>query len=368
MSADQARFATFVLAVLLAFLLVWALVIGQGIILPIFTAIISVYILSAAAEAMGRMPVLGRLPSMVRRFLVLIGFVLCLIGFGLVISTTVDQLMAAAPAYKDNLATFGQDIADLFGLQALPSWEQIRNTVFPELDLKDFVLGFLGSVTSLGSGLFLVIVYAIFLVAEEGALARKLGAAFPKERAERITALYGETNRKIGDYLAMKTLVNAILGAVSYVIMLAMGVDFALFWAVTIALFNYIPFVGTVAVFFPIVLSLAQFGSLTATVVLAALLLLAQLVSDNVLEPKLYSRQLNLSPFVIIVALSFWSAVWGLPGAILAIPITSMIAIICDAFPATRFIAIFLAERLPGEDARAGTAPASRKRTRRAAA
>src|SRR5690606_2465253 len=83
--------------------------------------------------------------------------------------------------------------------------------------------------------------------------------------------------------------------------------------------------------------------------VLAALLLVAQLVSDNVLEPKLFSRQLNLSPFVIIVALSFWSALWGLPGAILAIPITSMLAIICDAFPATRFIAIFLAERLPGE-------------------
>ena len=78
-------------------------------------------------------------------------------------------------------------------------------------------------------------------------------------------------------------------------------------------------------------------------------MLVAQLISDNVLEPKLFSRQLNLSPFVIIVALSFWTAIWGLPGAILAIPVTSMIAIICDAFPATRFIAIFLAERLPGE-------------------
>jgi predicted PurR-regulated permease PerM len=144
----------------------------------------------------------------------------------------------------------------------------------------------------------------------------------------------------------MKTLVNAILGTVSYVVMLAMALDFALFWAVLIALFNYIPFIGTFAVAFPIILSLAQFGSLTTTVILAALLLLTQLVSDNVLEPKLFSRQLNLSPFVIIVALSFWSAIWGLPGAILAIPITSMIAIICAAFPATRSIAMLLADRV----------------------
>ncbi|MBN9021134.1 MAG: AI-2E family transporter [Rhizobiales bacterium] len=367
MNEDQARFATFVLAVLLVFFLVWVLVIGQGIILPIFTAIISVYVLATAATAMGRLPLLRHLPSMVRRLLVLAGFVLCLVGFGFVISTTVDQLIAEAPSYKDNLAEFGQSLAGMFGLKAVPSWEQIRNTVFPQLDLKDFVLGFLGSVTSLGSGVFLVIVYSIFLIAEEGALSRKVAVAFPKDRAERITALFGETNRKIGDYLAMKTLVNVILGAVSYVIMLAMGIDFALFWAVTIALFNYIPFVGTVAVFFPIVLSLAQFGSLTTTLVLAALLFIAQLVSDNVLEPKLYSRQLNLSPFVIIAALSFWTAVWGLPGAILAIPITSMIAIICDAFPATRFIAIFLAERLPGEDPAPARKPARRPRAKRVA-
>lgn len=368
MNADQARFATFVLAVLLAFFIVWVLVIGQGIILPIFTAIISVYILATAANAMGRLPLLGRLPSMIRRLLVLVAFVLCLIGFGLVISTTVDQLITAAPEYKDNLADFGQSVANIFGLKAVPSWDQIRRTIFPEIDLKDFVLGFLGSVTSLGSGLFLVIVYAIFLIAEEGTLARKVGAAFPPDRAQRITALFLETNQKIGDYLAMKTLVNVILGAVSYVIMLAMGLDFALFWAVTIALFNYIPFVGTVAVFFPIILSLAQFGSLTTTLILSALLFLAQLVSDNVLEPKLYSRQLNLSPFVIIVALSFWTAVWGLPGAILAIPITSMVAIICEAFPATRFIAIFLAERLPGEQAPVSRKPIRRPRAKRAAA
>lgn len=363
MTPDQARFATFVLAAILAFLVVWLLVVGQSIILPIFTAIISVYVLSKAADAMGRLPLLDRLPSLVRRLLVLIGFVLCLGAFALVISTTVDQLMTEAPTYRENLAAFAANVADFVGLKAIPTWDQIRTTVFPELDLKDLVLGLLGSVTSLGSGIFLVVVYAVFLIAEQGSMVHKLEAAFPQgDRASRIAKLFSETNQKIGDYLAMKTLVNVVLGAVSYVIMLAMGLDFALFWAVMIALFNYIPFVGTVAVLFPILLSLAQFGSLTTTLVLAALLLVAQLISDNVLEPKLFSRQLNLSPFVIIVALSFWTAIWGLPGAILAIPITSMIAIICEAFPATRFIAIFLADRVPGEEP-----PAERARPRRRA-
>jgi predicted PurR-regulated permease PerM len=368
MNAEQARFATFVLAVVLAFLLVWVLVIGRGIILPIFTAIISVYILSIAAEAMGRLPVLNLVPAFLRRLLVLVGFVLCLVGFGFVISTTVDQLMVKAPDYRENLAGFASGVADMVGLEKIPTWDQIRNTVFPEIDFRDVLLGLLGSVTSLGSGIFLVVVYAIFLVAEQGSIARKVSAAFPKDQAERVTRLFADTNQKIGDYLAMKTLVNAILGAVSYVIMLFMGLDFALFWAVMIALFNYIPFVGTVAVLFPILFSLAEFGSLATTLVIGGLLLLAQLLSDNVLEPKLFSRQLNLSPFVIIVALSFWSALWGLPGAILAIPITSMIAIICDAFPATRFVAIFLAERLPGDPPPETSFKPRRRRAKRAAA
>ena len=353
MTPEQARFATFVLGVILAFVVTYVLIVGKGLILPVFTAIISVYILSAAAEAMGRLPFLDRVPSMVRRLLVLAGFVLCLVGFGFVISSTVDQLIEAGPTYRDNLTGFARSVADLFGLERLPTLDQVRDAVFPEVDFKDLLLGILGSLTSLGSDIFLVVVYAIFLVAEQGSIPRKLAVAVPdKERAARIAGLFTEINRKIGDYLAVKTLVNVILGAVSYAVMLAMGLDFALFWAVMIALFNYIPFVGTVAVLFPIVLSLAQFGSLSFTAVLAGLLFLTQLVSDNVLEPKLFSRQLNLSPFVIILALSFWTALWGLPGAILAIPITAMIAIICDAFPATKFVATFLAERLPGDAAR----------------
>ena len=150
--------------------------------------------------------------------------------------------------------------------------------------------------------------------------------------------------------MAIKTLINVILGVVSYLIMLFMGVDFAVFWAVLIALGNYIPYVGTVSVLFPIVFSLAQFGSLATTLILAALLTLAQIVSDNMLEPKMIAKQLNLSPFVIVVALSLWSALWGLAGAILAVPLTSMLAIIFAAFPATRFLAVLLAERIDEDE------------------
>ena len=63
MTEDESRFATFSRAVVLAILAGWLLVIGKGLILPIFAAVISVYVLNTAADAMGRLPWLRRLPS-----------------------------------------------------------------------------------------------------------------------------------------------------------------------------------------------------------------------------------------------------------------------------------------------------------------
>jgi predicted PurR-regulated permease PerM len=115
--------------------------------------------------------------------------------------------------------------------------------------------------------------------AKARALAPKLAAAFPRgEQAELTERILRDINRKIGDYLAIKTLINVIVATISFVILWGMGVDFALFWAVVIGLFNYIPYVGSIiGVALPVVLSLAQFGSFGTTAVLAGLLMALQM-------------------------------------------------------------------------------------------
>lgn len=195
---------------------------------------------------------------------------------------------------------------------------------------------------------FIVVVYAGFLIAERRQFAAKLAAAFPRgDDAARTAWILREVSRKIGDYLEIKTGINVLLGALSFVILWGMGVDFALFWAVVIGLFNDIPYVGSIiGVMLPVILSLAQFGSLGMTAVLGALLIAAQTYVGNILEPRVIGRELNLSPFVVLVALSVWTALWGLPGAILAIPLTAMIELVCEAFGPTRFVAVLLSNEI----------------------
>jgi predicted PurR-regulated permease PerM len=340
---------TLVLAVALVLMIGWLLVIGQGVLLPIILAIIAVYILTTAAEALRRLPGLRRLPPIAITGLVLLIFTLAILALALIVSVTVNDLVAAMPRYQQNLETLAESVAGMAGMDN-PTWDEIVDMTLGNLNFQAITLRVLGSVSSLTLLFILVIIYSGFLMVERRTFTDKLRIALPDgDRAERTWTVLREANGKIGDYLAIKTAVNVILGALSYAILWYMDIDFALFWAVMIGLSNYIPYVGSVVgVALPVTLSLAQFGSLGASAVLGALLIAAQTYVANVLEPRMMGKALNLSPFVILVALAIWSTLWGLPGALLAIPLTAMIAIICNAFDATRFVAVLLSND-PGQ-------------------
>ena len=253
--------------------------------------------------------------------------------------------MQAAPRYQENLEALLARASDALGLDQQPSWQSIRAATVGKKHLQPLLAGLLGSVGALLGTTTMIAIYMAFLLGERGHFARKLAVALPGQSAENTARIIRDINGKIGNYLATKTLINIILGLVSYVVLWMFGVDFALFWALLIALANYIPYIGSfVGVVFPVLLSLAQFGTLQTALFLALLLTAVQFYIGNILEPKMIGKQVNLSPFVVLVALSLWAGLWGIAGAILAIPLTSMLAIILAAFPDTRPLAVLLAD------------------------
>jgi AI-2 transport protein TqsA len=121
-----------------------------------------------------------------------------------------------------------------------------------------------------------------------------------------IGQIVNTINDRIGDYLAAKTFINLVLGLISYVVMIFIGLDFAAFWGVLIALLNYIPYIGSMGgVLFPTAIAIVQFEgdwSMIATCFFG--LTFCQVFVGSFLEPSLMGRQLNLSPFVILVSLT----------------------------------------------------------------
>ena len=79
-------------------------------------------------------------------------------------------------------------------------------------------------------------------------------------------------------------------------------------------------------------------------VIVLAVLTGVQVFVGNVLEPRWMGKSLNLSPLIILIALSVWGALWGVTGMILSVPITVIGAIVLAQFPKTRSIAVFMSE------------------------
>jgi predicted PurR-regulated permease PerM len=74
-----------------------------------------------------------------------------------------------------------------------------------------------------------------------------------------------------------------------------------------------------------------------------------QIMISNIIYPTLQGRSLALSPVMILVALAFWGWVWGIAGALLAVPLTAAIIIICERFRSTEWIALLLSNRKHGQ-------------------
>ncbi|MFV0493375.1 MAG: AI-2E family transporter [Pseudorhodobacter sp.] len=321
------------------------LVMGKSLLVPIFVAAISVYVLVAASDAIAELPVGSALPEWTRRLIVLALFLLAVIWLGGVMVSTAGQVRARLPEYQHNLTGLVLRIVRLLGIDDGRDWGNFLSETMNNIRLQQFAGPILSSISAAAGLIFMVVIYAMFLMGERGGFAHKVAVALPGEQGESASLITMRINQAISDYLAVKTLVNIILGVISFVVMWAFGVDFALFWAILIALLNYIPYVGSMlGVIFPVALSMAQFGSVEKTLGVAALLTAAQLYVGNSLEPRMVGRKVNMSPFVVLVALAVWSSVWGVAGAILAIPLTSIIAIVMSSFAATRPFAVLLAE------------------------
>lgn len=335
--------ARLVYLLLFIVLLGYLLKIGQSFLLPVLTSAISVYILVTLVDWLGRLPILCYSPLWLRHLLVFSGFIATMLGLSSIIISTGQQIVSSAPVYQANLEKMAMQLISQIGWIQDTDLGALRSIVMDKINVQYLLSSVISGLSSMAGMVILVMVYAIFLLSERSRFSEKLNMAFNQRDAEQGLKIISEINHKIGEYLAVKTLINLILAVISWVILWLFGVEHALFWALFIGIANYIPYVGSLfGVLFPVLLSLVQFGSLETSLFLAVLLIVAQSVVGNVLEPKMIGKQINLSPFVVLVSLSLWSALWGIAGAILAIPLTSMLVIILSAFPSTRGWAILL--------------------------
>ena len=185
---------------------------------------------------------------------------------------------------------------------------------------------------SFASGLFTTVMFLYFLLLAGDSFLRRLVEVLPRFASKRQAVdISQQIGRDISAYLFTITIMNALVGAATALVMWSTGVGDPVLWGTVAFILNYVPILGPVAAFFLFLFA----GSLTIDSTWQALLPAALYVGIHVIEgetatPMLLARRFTLNPVLVVVSFVFWFWLWGVPGAILSAPILATTKIVCD--------------------------------------
>lgn len=207
---------------------------------------------------------------------------------------------------------------------------------FVDVFVRDGISILSQTLLSLVSTSVIVLIYVFFLL---------IGTPTIGDTGPMVT----EINRQVRSYLSLKTVISILTGAAFGVTLYLFGVPMAFTFGVLAFLLNFVPNIGPiVASLLPIPLILLDpQGSVSWMVAVIVITGMIQVISGNLIEPKLMGNSSDLHPVTVLVALMFWGMMWGVVGMFLATPITAAIGIMLQRIEPTKPIAELMAGRMP---------------------
>jgi predicted PurR-regulated permease PerM len=190
-----------------------------------------------------------------------------------------------------------------------------------------------------------VLVLVIFMLLEREDLRGRVIGLIGHGHLAVTTRAFEEASERVSRQLLMQALVNAIYGACVAIGLWALGVPYALFWAVVGASLRFIPYVGPVlASGAPILVSLAVLPGWTQPLSVIGLFVALELFTNLVLETVLYAGAAGVSQVGLLVAIAFWTWLWGPIGLLLATPLTVCVVVLGKHVPALEFLSTLMAD------------------------
>ncbi len=314
---------------------------GRAILMPFAVAVVIWFLINALARSIYHQRLV---PLRVGRWLSLVIAIIMIIaafcGGIVLLANILAELSGAGDQYQEKLSQFLPEFLQILGVNNALTIEDLTGPI----ELGDIMRQVATSLGRIVGNAGLIILYVFFLLWEQDRFAPKLNALFAESaRRMQINRILVRMRLRIQGYLWVKTLMSMLTGIASYVVLATVGLEYAAFWGLVIALMNYIPTIGSIlGVLLPAALMLTENSILTTFLAVSSTLGLLQFLIGNVLEPRLMGAKLNLSPLGIILSLALWASLWGVIGAFLAVPMTAMAVIAFAEFDATRRIAIIL--------------------------
>jgi predicted PurR-regulated permease PerM len=183
-----------------------------------------------------------------------------------------------------------------------------------------------------------------FLLASKDMILRKLIAATPRLLdKQRALVISQQIEAELSTYLFTVTAINTALGGAVALAMYGLGVPNPILWGVMVGALNFIPYLGDiVSVIALTVVGLLTFDSLWYSLSVPAVFYVLTAIEGYLVTPLILGRRLSLNPVVIVLSVLFWGWMWGVSGALLAVPILVVLKTVADHVASQKVVAEFL--------------------------
>ncbi|MER9602871.1 AI-2E family transporter [Mesorhizobium sp. M0239] len=200
------------------------------------------------------------------------------------------------------------------------------------------------NILSAGTGLTIIFVLSLFLLASGTMFYEKIIQSFARlsEKKRALRVVY-DVEREISHYLLTVTIINAGLGTVIALGLWALGMPNPLVWGAAAALLNFLPYVGAlITIALVTVMALISFDTIFYALLAPAFVILCDIVEGQFVTPMVVGRRLEINAVAILIAIAFWSWLWGFVGALMAVPLLVVIKVFCDHFDGLSHVGNFL--------------------------
>lgn len=195
----------------------------------------------------------------------------------------------------------------------------------------------MGILQSVGTTLGIIVGLLFFLLATGDTVRAALQQAWPEGRGRETVTVFRSVQRNLSAYLATITLINIGLGVVTGGALYLLGMPNALLWGTMAALLNFVPLVGAVVGTVVIgVVGLISFPTMLEGLLPAVIYIALHLIESQLVTPYVLGRRLTMNPLAVFLSIVLWTWLWGIPGALMAVPLLAMLKVMCDTIDGLR--------------------------------
>ncbi len=275
----------------------------------------------------------------------LTGIVLGIFGMALFVGlvwASLIQLQGKLPGYQPRIEALQQLVRDKLSDLPFETSGIFSSDVVQPSAIIGYGLATIRRLTQAAGNILLLVLLMAFMMLEAMRFPQKLRAALGSNSAAvaRLTR-FGESIRS---YVGINAVFGLIAAVINTIVLLMVGVDFAILWGVLSFLLSFVPNIGfMIALVPPAVMALIEYGFGRAVVVAVAYTVINFIV-DNVVKPRFVGASVDLSPLVVVISLLFWGWLLGPMGALVAVPLTIGVKFFFESFSESLWLAKLMSD------------------------